>query len=513
MERYANSFPTEVKRWADLIMRVDTLPFECVDMLGRGEQCSVHALTPRRDLTQHVASEASGSEASEEETHWTEDYFKMNDVEGAFSDEESDFEYGSEDESDEWTNVESKEDSGSGNQRVTIVTPSPMGSVEVVAKRFEHLDGDVCYVGCDPTTQTQLMLESSSTRYVEWMQAQSRHIQTRVLTEQITDSAACYSGFVSESLAHLLITDLVARGISPHITMAFRALEWNNTGYLVQERISSTLGEVLEADPNLGARELASLYFQTIFTLHMLQQTCSLKHHDLHTDNVFVKVIDESMVWEGQKLKDATHFSYVLGDSVTVYLPNTGYLVKLGDFGEASLNVYGRRIQRLDMETHPKGTGWGTYTSKFEEHEGYDTQVLCGAPPFECDSWRVEDKPTSTFLRHLRRVVQGRKGKLTRSRMRPLPGHVSRVTPFEILRDVFLNTPRPSYDFRTPPPEDGAVVICLGDVGRLSSEPPQPQMPSALPPLATKQSKTQRRKRRRRAAAVVVPDPKKEDDA
>lgn len=504
MERYCNSFPVDVNKWKDVIMSVDTLPFQCVDVLGRGAQCSVYTLTPSTppsDDTEEAKEAKEEEYTEEEETHWTEDYFKMNDVEGPLSDDSSsegseeeseDTEDGSGDGGDGWTNVEDCE----AKEPVTIVTPSPMGSVEVVAKRFDTLDDDMCYMGCDPATKTQLQLESSSHKYVEWLHEQEGVVQTSLLTEQITDSSACYSGFVAESLCHLLISDLVARGISPHITMAFRALEWNNTGYLIQERISSTLEEIIESDPKIGAREVAALYFQIIFTLHMLQETCQLKHHDLHTDNVFVNVIDDKMVWKGQKLKDATHFSYRLDDSTVVYLPNTGYIVKIGDFGEASLDIHGRRLQRLDMDTHPKGTGWGDYTSALKGHEGYDAQVLIGAPPFEPESWRMDDKPTSTFLRHLRRVIQGSRGKLSRSRLRPLPGHVSDVTPLEVLRDVFITNPASTYDFRTP--SDEPVVICLGDLADLSSE--SPRIPGA--------PKRKRRRRRSSRSEIEV----KEDE-
>lgn len=501
MERYCNSFGADVKKWEDIIKSVEQLPFECVHLLGHGEQCSVHTITP-------VSPPGSYSSDSDSETpneiHWTEDYFRMNDVEGAFSDDDDSSssegdvsEVESETSEKEWTSVAEKESSPfpSPSHHLTIITPSPMGCVEVVAKRFSHLKEDVCYQGCHSTTKAQLILESSCHKYLEWMMGRTEPepVETNVLSQRITPTEASYNGFITESLCHLLITDLVARGLTPHITMAFRSVQCRNTGYLIQERISGTLEETLESDPNIGVRELAALYFQIIFTLHVMQAACRLKHHDLHTDNVFIKVIDDDTMWKGRKLKDVTHFEYRLDANTVVYLPNSGYLVKIGDFGMSSLDVYGRRIQRLDMETYSKGTGWGEWCSTFDRYEGYDTQMLMGAPPFDNESWRVKDEPTATFLRHLRRVSQGPCGKLTRSRLRPMPGHVSRVTPLEVLHAVFIEDPGEMYTFTTRPPDADSCVLCLGDLGDLST----------APPIAP----GRKRKRHRRRKVVVPPPP------
>ncbi len=498
MERYCDSFTADVNMWEDIIKKVENLPFECIRLLGHGEWCSVYSIAPIEELdnnsdgaTSNVNEEEKADDEdlisdndsdNEEETHWTEKYFDMNDVEGTISDSDSSSCYDdmsdSDDESEdsdcseEWTNLDDSDVKNKKMPHVVINTPSPMGPVEVVAKRFTNLKEDVCYQACDPHTKAQLKLESSSHKYLEWMQGCNQHVDTKVLTKKITDTTACYNGFVTESLCHLLITDLVARSITPHITMAFRAMQCGNTGYLIQERISSTLEEIMEFNPNLGATEMAAFYFQIIFTLHIVQATCRMKHHDLHTSNVFIKVIDDDMVWRGQKLKEATHFSYKLDDNTVVYLPNNGHIVKLGDFGMSSLDVYGRRIQKLDMETYPTGTGWGDWTPELNNCEGYDAQMLVGAPPFEEESWRMNDEPTRVFLRHLRRVVQGPNGKLTRSRLRPMPGHVSTTTPLEVVRKVFIEEPGQGYDFRGAPQEDNAVVICMSDLGDLIPDTP-----------------------------------------
>lgn len=468
MERYCTSFDQDVATWENTIKTVDPLPFECVYLLGHGEHCSVHTIIPA-----HLGDEESeydSSTASETpEVHWTEDYFNLNDVDGSFS------ELSEEDVSSDTWSVETGSDTSrsdtSTHVPLTIITPSPMGPVEVVAKRFLNVNDDICYQACRPDTEEQLTLKGDSRSFIKWLEECREPVATHVLTTRVSATEACYSGFVSESLCHLLITDLVACGLTPHITMAFRALRCGNTGYLVQERISGTLEEILESDATLGAPQVAALYFQILVTMHILQTACQLKHHDLHTDNVFVRVIDENLVWKDQRLKDATHFEYCLDDTTSIYLPNSGYIVKIGDFGMASLNVYGRRIQRLDMETYGSSMGWGDWNATFEGYEGYDVQMLMGAPPFDDTSSRVEDTALASFLRHVRRVAQGPTGKLTRSHLRPMAGHVSRVSPLEVLRQVFVQEPGPDYNF-TVAPTHGCNVINLGDLRQLSTHPP-----------------------------------------
>ena len=107
----------------------------------------------------------------------------------------------------------------------------------------------------------------------------------------------------------------------------------------------------------------------------------------------------------------------------------------------------------------------------------------------------MNDEPTLEFLRHLRRVALGPKGKLTRSRLRPMPGHVSTVTPLEVVRKVFVEEPGSMYDFRTPPTDKNAVVVCMSDLKDLSSDEPMA--------TGTSSRKRKRRGMRARKSAVV----------
>ena len=88
MERYCAQFSPDVNEWENIIKKVDELPFECIHLLGHGEHCSVYTITPVSGEGEHDESEGEVEfdDEGEEERHWTEDYFQMDDVEGAVSD-------------------------------------------------------------------------------------------------------------------------------------------------------------------------------------------------------------------------------------------------------------------------------------------------------------------------------------------------------------------------------------------------------------------------------------------
>lgn len=446
-------FENKVEEWDKIVKHMPELPFRCVNVLGQGVNCSVHTITP-------VEEESEETEESEEAC----DYFGLDDVQSV---DGSETETGSDDESysSEWSAVEA--DGESEVTHTCMTTPSPMGPVEVVAKKFLNVDEDTCYIAKKRGVHARVFLEDSARKYLEWLVEQTDRIDTSIVSHHISPTKACYSEFVSESLCHILLTDLVVNAITPHVVMAFRSIQHEHTGYLIQERISSTIDEALEENPKLTCRDMCAMYLQIFITLHVLQDSCGFKHHDLHLDNVFVKRIDDSVTWNGVSLKTATHFSYELSDGVVLTIPNCGYIVKIGDFGMSSLNIYGRRVQRLSMDTYKSSARWGDWDVKLEGKRGYDGQVLLGDIPFDSESWRYKDQDTHTFMKRLRAAAQGPNGKLTYGKQRPVVGHVSDVPPLDVVHQVFITDPLPVCDFRSTPPD--STVVCLTSLSNLST--------------------------------------------
>jgi hypothetical protein len=476
MERYCIAFSSKPDEWEEEIVKcVTQLPFECVNILGQGENCSIHSICPLEEEEEEYKEEEEEEEEEENpyDADWDHKYFGLDDTiktidndEDSFDDEGS---MSASNDDEEWSSVQKDGSTRPTSQAHKCVTTlSPMGMVEVVAKKFGRL-GDMCYEGFDPKTNTTTV--HSGETYMDWLVSQENPIQTKDIDQRITLNSACFSEFVSESLCHILLTDLVAKQVTPHVVMAFRALECENKGYLLQERINSTIQEFLEENPRVDARGVASLYLQTFVTLHVLQNTCGFKHSDLHVNNLFIKEIDEHMEWKGVKLETASHFSYNLGDGVVLTVPNIGYLVKIGDFGYSSLDAFGRRIQRLDKNAaRPNEPRWGDQTIKLT-HAGHDGQLLLGSPPFTQDSWRAKDAQTQEVLTRLRKSAQGPNGKVTWATARPAIGHVSDVAPLDVVKQVFVHSPPQCADFTQTP--EGATVVCLTNMADLSTTHPR----------------------------------------
>lgn len=491
MERYCINFPDDPSEWeSKIVHQVDDLPFRCVHVLGQGAHCSVHSVAPLEDAEERKEQSEEDTATSETQSeheidpNWSEHYFNLGDVkhredgiasgsessdsEERFSDEEED----SGSSTQEWATVEV--DGSTHAHRLPhkcVLFDSPMGRVEVVAKRFRDIRHDVYYEATRPGSATRLNIDSDARKYLAWLASQGKErVDTAIIRDHITSTTAAFDKFTGESLCHILLTDLVAKNLTPHVVMAFQALEHCGTGYLVQERITSIIHEELEVCPDLNVTDVASLYLQLFVTLHVLQNACGFLHHDLHADNIFIKRIDDNMTWKGAKMKSATHFSYDLGDGVVLNVPNCGYIIKIGDFGCCSLDIFGRRLKRLEMDTFTKKFKWGAFGTTLEGRHGYDGQLAMGEPPFDADSWRADDKNTLKFFRRLRAAVQGPSGKITAEKHRPAFGHVSDVSPLDVVKQVFVTDPLEFADFRATP-DANATVICLSSVADLSKTP------------------------------------------
>ena len=147
MERYCMAFSSDPQKWSeDIVKKMTELPFECVNILGEGANCSVHSLRPRRNPEEGRCEEEEeeDSESHHENEDWVDKYFNLNDI-VVTSDEPSDSESDCEPESgeysshedepsEEWSDV--RPDGTTQTAHECFMTESPMGTVEVVAKKF-----------------------------------------------------------------------------------------------------------------------------------------------------------------------------------------------------------------------------------------------------------------------------------------------------------------------------------------------------------------------------------------
>lgn len=354
---------------------------------------------------------------------------------------------------------------------------SPVGRVQVVAKRFSHLDDERCFAIIDGSTNAIVKVCPEEEECGDYMRrrqwSESQYYVQEMVHSATSKNVKCY-GFETEAIVTLAVSDLAVRNLTPHVCLATEALQERNTGYLVLERIDGTLDDLLNDDGFeafcLGSKstqdeftptQMAGMFFQTLFAMVVLQRTLRIKHHDLHSSNVFIKKIGPSTSFRGQLLNGATHFHYNL-DGTNFYVPSANAIIKIGDFGMSSIDLDGKRIERLDMDVFNDNVEkWGYWSSNFDGERGYDTQLLFSDIPVD-GHWR-KSRELHRLMKALKTSALGKKGKVTRRKGRPLPGHVSNQPADALIQSVFLRNAEAWYNFRELPTGENVRIVTLGD--------------------------------------------------
>jgi serine/threonine protein kinase len=319
---------------------------------------------------------------------------------------------------------------------------------------FPHLNDESCAAVID-TQDHQLVrafddIEDAEI-YMRRRQFKPPRYEAREIHEFVAGSFVGYSAFVVESICNLLLTRLVDQGVTPHVLIATQAINCTLDDLLADPRHS----EPSICKRELSNREIASLFLQTVCAVDTIQRVCKLKHHDLHTGNVFLRRITEGLTFKGEDLSTAAHFHYHVSGK-DFYVPNCGLLVKIGDFGMASFNVGDKRVQRVDMDVFNDDIEkWGAWNAHYEGERGYDTQVLFADIPV--DHRHLENHELHRFFKHARATTTGKKGRVSRKKGRPLPGHVSNSPASSVLESVFTRRLEPWFDF-TAQPADGKTI-------------------------------------------------------
>ena len=507
----SNQIGHDPAAWASEHIHAVTRPFfRLATKLGSGENASVYALgyfehqvwysseDESEDASDHsmdVDGDKKRRRSKSRSSEYSDSGSDYSDRSRSGSSSSCSYEYGEEEAAEEakagdtqkGTQEEEEEPvvltvpENESDRRVTRETC--MGKTQLVCKVFRHLNEGHCASLYDKTTGKLIVVLEDDEECEDYVKRRriKQPVEVRDVEQHITPPSAGQVGavklldFPNESLVNLFLTRLVVQAaISPHITMTLDAFTCRNTGFLLMERMTCTLDDVLNCEPIersvrrglssplFNVTELCSLFFQTLFALVSVQRVCKLKHHDLHSGNVFLKRIDEHAVWRGAPLLNATHFHYHL-DGTDFYVPNSGFIAKIGDFGMSSMDVRNHRLQRMDMDLfNDEPEKWGHWSAEYEGERGYDGQVLFADVPV--DGRHRSCSELHHFLKHVRVSTSGKKGKVSRKKFRPLPGHVSNLPADSILRAIFVRNVRPSYNFLQPPPaESNPVVVTLGD--------------------------------------------------
>lgn len=180
--------------------------------------------------------------------------------------------------------------------------------------------------------------------------------------------------FLTEALVGLIVTNSIGHKV-PHIVQTKDLWISDATGYILQEYAGRSMFKNMA---DLSFDEFKSIIVQCLVTLSICQKEVSLKHHDLHLDNVFIKTL-KAKDPDGAKLLASDTWLYKLSDGLTISIMHHGLLAKIGDFGLASATdpVSKIRIQRADMDLLDAGEAeWGQWTPDLEDHTAYDALVL-----------------------------------------------------------------------------------------------------------------------------------------
>jgi hypothetical protein len=449
--------------------------FRLATMLGEGENCAVFSLGHAGQDVIYTDSEDSDSDSEhscssccsgDEDSHSI-----TMDVDSECSDRAG--ESGEEEEVKEVELSEHTADSVHFQvEDVRVHGDTSMGRVQLVAKVFQHLDEDVGYALYDKSEDKFLKWfcdEEEAGDYMRRRNFTSPRFDVQEVVRHEDERTIRLCDFQHEALSNLLLSKLVDKGLTPHITLATGAVSYKNTGYLLLERVDGTMDDLLSeerlerrmCDHLLTVPEIAGLFFQTVYGLHVMQHVCQLKHHDLHTGNVFVQRITRSTRFKEQQLQGATHFHYHL-DGTDFYIPNCGVLAKLGDFAMASFDYKGKRVQRVDMDAfNDNPEKWGYWNAHYENERGYDTQFLFADVPV--DGRLRKSSALHRFLKLMKAAAMGKRGRVTPKKFRPLAGHVSNVPAASVLMMVFHKKVAPDFNFLTrPDPATNPVIVTLG---------------------------------------------------
>lgn len=575
MERFTDILGPDVATWPQLIKHVEKPSFRLATHLGSGENSDVYALGPRCEDVWYTDSDNSDDSSDDSSDHDSSDHGDHDNSDDNIDDENSsDGSRGSSEASECCSNgsncCSGSEGAGSectgsecgdsGKARASKVVvdehvrvfsnlPS-IGKTQLVAKVFDHLEDDTCFAVWDTCNdvlvqyfQNELDADDYIRQYLRNEQAHApprgegngegdgdaataNHYVCRLLPSVYCCDGvnAGFNAFVNESLCHLLLSELVHTQLTLHVTVAQEAVQHKNTGYLLMERLSCTLDDLIykvctserrrpssssssDVDededalhdfPPVDRQGIAALLFQTMFGLTVLQKTSNMKHHDFHTNNVFIKHVDDDTIFRSAPLKECQYFHYHL-DGDDFYVPNGGLLAKIGDFGMTSLDLHSKRLHRTDIATFNDNIEkWGIWNKDFDGEEGYDMQLLSADIPVTCRAAvkkvakseraaKSKSKKGSAstlaasvvmsttesliqFFEQLQAVCGACKTNVTRHKRRPAPGCVSTRLTSDLLRSMFTGDSVHSwYDFRQPPPSSCSVV-CLGDTRWLDAK-------------------------------------------
>ena len=147
-------------------------------------------------------------------------------------------------------------------------------------------------------------------------------------------SYVCKTNTFSEYMISLIVSNFFEKGISANFlsTLSFFTCfkpKYELHSHTIMQKIDGHIKEIGTIDES----EMFALYIQIIHAI-CVYQTQFIMHLDLHLKNIFYEIIKPDTTFRGVSLFDAKYFEYKVGGT-SLFIPNTGKLIKIGDWGFA----------------------------------------------------------------------------------------------------------------------------------------------------------------------------------
>lgn len=340
---------------------------------------------------------------------------------------------------------------GQGSQAAVFQTGDPT----LVLKRFHHHDSTWCYgvvrAGAEHLGGTQGLMRafhSRSDAEAYRARAARRGVRAAIrrVTSWVTPRRVLLAEGYNEAIVGAAVGAYVGRRCPSFLRTHAAVRDRKGRLGLVLDRAQGTLAQLVRAG-GITPADLESIVVQVFVALAAAQRLVRFKHHDLHTENVFLdrrpRARDSTATTPGPK---------VLPEALRAAWGRSRWRVRIGDFGFASVEPWARRrYARVDMPAF-QGTGRtnsGPYRATLEGFHGYDGQVFLDSLLGDLEEAGLGPDPLVVWLRGLHG------GRTTRAR-RPAHGHVSDVPATRVVAKLAQRlkptTPRPGND---PGPVDG----------------------------------------------------------
>jgi len=156
-----------------------------------------------------------------------------------------------------------------------------------------------------------------------------------------------------EAFVSMLVSNLFIRDVSPHFPVSFGFSRCDDKILILFENLMNELenGDMATTfydisaylkDRNIRITEelIDHLIISLLHSVFVLNYNFKMIHFDIYERNIFIKEFKENeQYFMGKDMTQIKYFAYQLPDGKIIYTKNFGFIIKIGDFGLATMNI------------------------------------------------------------------------------------------------------------------------------------------------------------------------------